>query len=161
MVKNLLQSFIFGTFAIVGAFVIQVFIITLLSVFNADYSINSLFYIKNTLIAVIIIAVVEETFRLLLLKRLLEVASKTNILVKGIFFGMGFFSIEFVSIAQNNMLIASPLSIFSLFLFHALVSITVLYLLSKKTSITQIITSLSIAVFFHAIYNLIVNTFSI
>ena len=159
MVKKFLQSFIFGALAIVGAFVVQVFIITILSVLNSDYSINSLFYIRNTLVTIIVIAIIEEVFRVFLLKRLLEIVSGKNILFTGFSFGLGFSFVELMAISQNISLNASILSLISVFLLHVILSIIVLYMIDKKCKTSQIIISLILVIFMHVIYNFAVNIF--
>ncbi len=159
MVKKFLQSFIFGALAIVGALVVQVFIITILSVLNSDYSINSLFYIRNTLVTIIVIAIIEEVFRVFLLKRLLEIVSGKNILFTGFSFGLGFSFVELMAISQNISLNASILSLISVFLLHVILSIIVLYMIDKKCKTSQIIISLILVIFMHVIYNFAVNIF--
>ncbi len=159
MVKKFLQSFIFGALAIVGALVVQVFVITILSVLNSDYSINSLFYIRNTLVTIIVIAIIEEIFRVFLLKRLLEIVSGKNILFTGFSFGLGFSFVELMAISQNISLNASIPSLISVFLLHVILSIIVLYMIDKKYKTSQIIISLILVIFMHVIYNFAVNIF--
>lgn len=156
MVKNFIQSLSFGILAIIGAFIVQAFTITIISVLTRDSSINSIFEIDNVFLAIVIIAVIEEIFRILLIKKLLEINNSLNVLFKGFSFGFGFSLVELFFISKNVQLNPSIFSLMSVFVFHVLLSMFILYKLNKHSDAIQIIISLVIAILTHILYNLFV-----
>ncbi len=158
MVTTFIQSLSFGGLAIIGAFIVQAFAITLISVFTRDPGINSIFELNNTFLAITIIALIEEVFRIALIKKLIDISNNSNILFKGFSFGFGFSMIELFFISQSVPLHPSILSLVSVFMFHVLISMFTFYKLNKHRYTIQVIISLLIAVSAHIIYNILVNT---
>ncbi len=158
MVTTFIQSLSFGGLAIIGAFIVQAFTITLISVFTRDPGINSIFELNNTFLAITIIALIEEVFRITLIKRLIDISNNSNILFKGFSFGFGFSMIELFFISQSAQLNPSILSLVSVFMFHVLISMFTFYKLNKHRYTIQVIISLLIAISAHIIYNILVNT---
>ncbi len=158
MVKNFIQSITFGALAIIGAFIVQAFLITIISILTRDYTMSSVFQIENTFLAILIVAIIEETFRIIFIKRILEISSTSNILLKGFSFGFGFSLIELFFISKNIFLNPSILSLISIFVFHTILSIVIFHNLHKYRDTFQLFISFTIAVSAHVIYNIVVNS---
>lgn len=152
---RIIKAFIFGLLAALGALCVELIISNsyfILSGKNIESD-----YFNQLTIFLIIVVLIEETFKYLVLVKLYSAPTgQPPTILPAIFTGLGFSLVEIFLLNQNlfSTIINFDAKSFGLILLHILTaSLIGLLLLRKNTSITKII---SLAAGLHLVYNLLV-----
>ena len=158
VIRNFFEAIIFGVFAVVFSFFVQVFFGIVLQILSGNIETTSLGFEENIYVFLLFIAV-EEFFRSIFAIFLLKRIKGDWLFLSGIGFGLGFAGVELVAAYYNSGLVLSVFSAVSLVLFHIIISLLVTQYLGRVGFNMLFILIFVFMFALHVSYNLLVIRF--
>jgi hypothetical protein len=153
-----LESFFWGIIAALGALVVEIVVFVIISAYINQNSMLAFSQLSIIPQYIILFACIEEFFKYIVISRRIEMLSlEKSYLINSFLVGLGFFGIELAFISMSAALPTWKI-LAEIAILHIGTAGLIGYIVAigNPRKFSTLIFALPVAVFFHAIYNLLV-----